>query len=175
MTATKEDLNKQVDELKSASAAAPAPAASNPMANMAGLMKAGMAQHEQEQLLLLEARLHLTPEQIAAVKAAMDEEGKRGEEMAAKMLAGGKIDPQALADLKNFKSVDQTLKDILSPDQKTEYQQMKTDQKNSSAESMASIQMNQMAPVASAERTAKGPGRGRSLSNPIGFAGSGLD
>ena len=147
LSVTKEELKKQVDNLQSASPGTPAPAATNPMTNMAGLMKAGMAQHEQEQLLLLESRLHLTPEQIAAVKVAMDEEGKRGEEMAAKMFSGEKMDPQAMADMKNIKSVDQTLKDILTPDQKAEYQQMKTDQKNSSAESMASMQMNQMAPL----------------------------
>jgi hypothetical protein len=117
------------------------------MVGMAGMMKAGMAQHYEEQLLMLESRLHLTPEQIAAVKAAMDAEGKRGEEMAAKMFSGGKIDPQAMADLKNFKSVDQTLKAILTPEQQTEYAQMQTDQKNSAAETMASVQMNQLAPL----------------------------
>jgi hypothetical protein len=145
LTASKEDLKKQVDELKSASAAATAP--TNPMAGMAGMMKAGMAQHNQEQLILLKSRLHLTPEQEAAVKTALDDEGRRGEEMASKMFAGGKIDPQTMAGLKNIKSVDQTLNEILSPDQKTAYQQMKTDQKNSAAETMASTQMNQMAPL----------------------------
>jgi len=147
LTSTKEDLTRQVDELKSASSAAPAPSAPNPMAGMAGMMKAGMAQHDQEQLLLLESRLHLTPEQIVAVKAAMDEEAKRGEEMAAKMFAGGKIDPQTMADLKNIKSVDQTLNDILTPDQKTAYQQMQAEEKTSSQESTAVFQMNQLAPL----------------------------
>jgi len=107
-----------------------------------------MAQHYQEQLLLLKSRLHLTPEQEATLKVAMDNEGKRTEEMSSKMFGGGKIDPEAMAaDFKNVKSVDQTLNDILSPDQKTEYQQMKTDQKNSAAEMMATVQMNQIAPL----------------------------
>ena len=147
LTSTKDDLQKQVDDLKSNSPSAPASGPANPMVGMAGMMKAGMAQHYEEQLLMLESRLHLTPEQIAAVKASMDAEGKRGEEMAAKMFSGGKIDPQAMADLKNFKSVDQTLKAILTPEQQTEYAQMQTDQKNSAAETMASVQMNQLAPL----------------------------
>jgi len=146
LTSSKADLQKQVDDLKSG-ASPNAPAQANPMAGMAGLMKAGMAQHEEEQLLLLESRLHLTPDQIAAVKAAMDDEAKRGEEMAAKMFSTGKIDPQAMADLKSQKSVDQTLDAILSPDQKAAYAQMKTDQKNSAAETMASVQMDQLAPL----------------------------
>ena len=147
LTSTKEDLKKQLDDLKSASPGAVAPAAANPLAGMAGMMKVGMAQHYQEQLTLLKSRLHLTPDQEAAVKAAMDEEGKRAEEMASKMFSGGKIDPQTMADLKSQKSVDQTLNDILTPDQKTAYQQMKTDQKNDAAETAASVQMNQIAPL----------------------------
>ena len=147
LTSTKEDLKKQLNDLKGASPDTVAPPASNPMAGMDGMMKAGMAQHYEEQLLLLKSRLHLTPEQEALVKAAMDEESKRGEEMAAKMLYGGKIDPQAMADLKNIKTVDQTLDSILNPDQKTAYQQLQTDQKNSNAEMGATVEMNQLAPL----------------------------
>ena len=107
LTATKDDLKKQVEELKTSATATSAPAAvPNPLAGMAGIMKTAMAQHTQEQLLLLESRLHLTPDQQAAVKAALDNEAKRAEEMQARMFAGGKIDPQTMADMKNFKSVE---------------------------------------------------------------------
>ena len=109
LTASKDALKKQVDELQTSAPAATAPA--NPLAGMAGIMKAGMAQHTEEQLLLLESRLHLTPDQIVAVKAALDEESKRGEEMAAKMFSGGKMDPQAIAaEFKDVKSVDPNVK-----------------------------------------------------------------
>jgi hypothetical protein len=82
------------------------------------------------------------------VKAAMDEEAKRAEEMTAKMFSGAKVDPQAMAaEYKDVKSVDQTLNDILAPDQKTAYQQMKTDQKNSATEMMVSVEMNQISPL----------------------------
>ena len=97
--------------------------------------------------------LHLTPEQEVAVKAAMENETKLGQEMMAKF-GSGKMDPhnpQNMADLKAMtegnKSVDQTLKDILTPDQKTEYQQMQTEQKNSAQESMATSQTSQLAPL----------------------------
>ena len=153
LTSTKDELKKQLDQVQSAAAPAPAPA--NPMAGMAGLMKAGMQQHNDEQLLLMEARLHLTPEQIVAVKAALEAQSKQGEEIAAKMFSGGKMDAQAMADLKNVKTLDQTLNDILTPDQKTAYQKMKTDQKNSAAETVASYEVNQMAPLLSLSDTQK--------------------
>jgi len=122
---------------------------------MAGAMKAGMAQHYREELLLLSSRLHLTPEQQQALKAAMDEEAANGEEMASKILAGGKIDPQAMNDLKGTKTVDQTLDDILTPDQKTAYQQIKTEEKNTAAETMATIEMSQFSPMLQLSDTQK--------------------
>jgi len=144
LTEAKDNLRKELNDLRGASPDGPAPTAANPLAGMAGMMKAGMAQHEEEQLLLLKARLHLTPEQEAQAKEAMDEEAKRGEEMAAKMFAGGKIDPKTMADLKNQQTVDQTLKAILDPEQQAEYTQMKADQKNSAAETAATLQVNQL-------------------------------
>jgi hypothetical protein len=156
LTATKEDLKKQVDELKSAtppSAPAPDAPASN---SMAGIVKAQFEQRTATQMQLLKARLHLTPDQEAAVQAAMDAEAKRTEEMTAKIMAGGKVDMQALtAEMKDTKSVEQTLNDILTPDQKTAYQQMKTEQKNSSAETSASFEMNQVAPLLQLNDTQK--------------------
>jgi hypothetical protein len=146
LTSSKDDLVHQLTALKNASVTTPAPSAPNPM--MAGMMKAGMEQQHQERLLLLKTRLHLTPEQEAAVKAAMDDEAKLGEEMMSKMGSGGKIDPQTMAAMgQGIKTVAQALDDILTPDQKTAYQQMQTEQKNSAQASMAVSQMNQLAPL----------------------------
>jgi hypothetical protein len=151
LTSSKEDLTHQLDALKSASATDTTPSAPNPVA--AGMMKAGEAQYNQQRLFLLKTRLHLTPEQEAAVKAAMEQENKLGEEMMAKF-SSGKVDPrdpQTMTDLKamteDTKTVDQTLNDILTPDQKTAYQQMQTDQQNSAQESMALSETNQLAPL----------------------------
>jgi len=150
LTATKQDLQHQVDDLKSAAAAPVAPAMPAlpgfNSASMAGIVKAQIANRNKEKFDRLVARLHLTDEQQATLKEAMDAEDKRTEEMTAKMFAGGKIDPTAVAaEMKGTKSVDQTLNDILTPDQKTTYTQMKSDEKTNNAEAMASLEMNQMA------------------------------
>ena len=154
LTSTKEEFKKQLDDLKS-SATASTPAPTDASSSMSSLIKAQLTQMSDQKLLLLESRLHLTPDQIAAVKAAIDAESKKGEEMATKMMSGGKIDAQSMADLKNIKSVDQTLNEILTPDQKTAYEQMKTEQKSSTAETMASFEMNQMAPLLQLSETQK--------------------
>jgi len=147
LISTKQDLQKQVDDLKTASTA-PAPAAVPVQsAGMANIMEAGLAQHIEQELLLLKTRLHLTPDQELAVKFALEAEAERAKEMTAKMFSGGKIDPQTMADIKNAKTVDQTLNDILTPDQKTAYQQIQTDQKNSAVEMAATVEVNQMSPL----------------------------
>lgn len=146
LSASKADLQKQLDAAKTAAAApAPAPAQQNP--GFSAMMKAGMEQQIATKLLMLKTRLHLTPEQEAAVKQALEEENKRGAEMVAKMMSGGKIDPQAMANMKGVTSLDQTLNQILTPDQQAAYTQMKTDQKNSAAEMMASVELNQLSPL----------------------------
>jgi len=128
LTTRNDQLKHQIEQSPASDAATASPA--TPAATpMAGIMKAAIAQQNQQKLLLLESRLHLTPEQDAAVKAAM---------------AGGKVDPQSLT---GFKSVDQALDDILTPDQKTTYAQMKTEEKSGAAETMASSEMNQVAPL----------------------------
>ena len=143
LSSTNEKLKQQV--ASAAQAPAPAAAPANPFANMGGVIKEYMAK-QSEAKLRSSLKAPLSPEQEAAVKAAMDEQDKRSGEMTAKMFSGGKVDPQATADIKAHKSVDQTLDEILNPEQKTQYQQIKTDEKNSAAELMASVEMNQMAP-----------------------------
>ena len=110
---------------------------------MAAMIKVAMKQQHEQQLQILIKRLHLTPDQIAQVEAAYDAQDKNAEDMAAKMFSGGKIDPQSIS---QAKSVAQTLDAILTPDQKTAYQQVQADQKSNSAETMASMQLNQMSP-----------------------------
>jgi hypothetical protein len=144
LASTKDALQKQVDDFKgqaATTATAPKPLPSNFMSNM---IKAHMDQQREQRFQLLKERLHLTPEQAAALKAAMDAESKFATDAAAAMMSGGKIDTSRPP---GFKSVDQTLNDMLSPDQKTAYEQLKTDEKNSSAETLATFQMNQVAPM----------------------------
>ena len=156
LSASNEKLKQQI----ASAAPAPASTATSPMnpfgANMGGMMKEILANKSTARLELLKTRLHLTDEQVALVKAAMDEQDKNAQEMTAKMFSGGKIDAQAVAaQLKGQKTVDQTLDDILNPQQKTDYEQMKTDEKNSAAETMASVEMNQFAPALQLSETQK--------------------
>ncbi|MEJ0000402.1 MAG: hypothetical protein WDO13_15340 [Verrucomicrobiota bacterium] len=150
LIATKDDLKQKL----AAASAAPAPAATPAFpgiapGTMSKIVSDQVAQQQKTRLRLLETRLHLTPEQVAAVEAAMDAEGKRTQALAAKMLGGGKVDPQDLMkDIGSVKSVDQVLNDILTPDQKTAYQQVQTEQKNNAAEMMASTQLNQVESLA---------------------------
>jgi hypothetical protein len=156
LSATNDKLKQQVASAAQTTAT-PAAFPINPFGgNMGGMVKEMMARESDAKFLLLKSRLHLTPEQETAVKAAMDEDSKRMEKMTSTMLAGGKIDPQAAAaDFKNVKTLDQTLDEILTPEQKTEYQQMKTDEKTSAAETMASVELNQMVPALQLSDTQK--------------------
>jgi chromosome segregation ATPase len=140
LSSKNDDLKNQVEELKQNSTTGGAAPAANPMANM---MQAGLEQQFRQKLLVLKSRLHLTPDQEATVTAAMDEELKRMEAM----FAGGKIDPQAMANLQGANSLDKTLDSILTPDQKATYQQIQTDEKNSAVETMANYELNQMTPL----------------------------
>lgn len=154
LTAHNNELKRQMDELKTASTAASGNTASAPDSFMGMIktqIKSQTEQRNQEKLSLLKSRLNLTPEQEAAIKAAMDQEAKRLQEMSGRMLQGGKIDPQALAkemnDPNKPKSVEQTTNDILTPDQKTGYQQIEDDERKSSAETSATFEMNSVSPA----------------------------
>jgi hypothetical protein len=144
LTAHNNELKRQVEELKNTGSQSPL--TPNPMA---GFVKAQLIHQQEEKLLLLKSRLNLTPEQEAAVKEAMDEEGKLQETLTNRIMQGGKVDPQSIKDLglNHPKTVDQVLKDVLTPDQKTAYQQMQDDQKKNQAETMATLEMNQVAPA----------------------------
>jgi chromosome segregation ATPase len=145
LSSTNEKLKQQVEIAAQAPTLAAAPA--NPFANMGGAMKEYMARQSESKFQLLVSKLHLSVDQQAALKAAMDDENKRNQEMTGKMFSGGKIDPQAMADLKSHKTVDETMNEILNPEQKTQYKQIETDEKNSAAETVASVEMNQFAPA----------------------------
>jgi len=139
-----EDLKKQVDELKNAAPATPAAVpAVNPVVALAGMMRGGF--QTQQRLFLLQARLHLTPEQAARIKAAMDADATARRDLMRQMFRdNGKVDPQAAA---AANTLDQALAAVLTPQQQAAYQQVVADEKASRAETMASVQMNQIAPL----------------------------
>ncbi len=149
LQATNDDLRKQIEDLKSgapASGMAAGGVTVNPLTVagiMRGMMRSGM--QGQNRMLLLQTRLHLTPDQAAKIKAAMDADNRaRGEAMRAMFRNGGKPDPNAAPPAN---SLDQTLVATLSPSQQMEYKKVQADEQTSRAETAATIQMDQMAPL----------------------------
>jgi hypothetical protein len=96
-------------------------------------------------MFLLQSRLHLTPDQAAKIKAAMDADGKARREVMQQMFRNnGKVDPQAAA---AANTLDKTLASVLTPEQQTAYQQVQADEKTSRADTSATVQVNQVAPL----------------------------
>jgi len=148
LIASKNKLEKQAnDETNAPGITMPVPQGFS-SSDMAGIMKQQLAQMNDEKLRMWESRLHLTPEQVAKLRAAMDAESDRAQAMGAKMFSGQKVDIQSMMkDAGKFKSVEQTLQDILTPDQKTAYKAVQAEQKKTQAETTASMEMNQVAPL----------------------------
>jgi hypothetical protein len=149
------ELRKQLDDLKNA----PAPEATmqplNPVTLaglVAGMFRGGNFQ-AQQRMFLLKTRLKLTPDQEATVKAAMDADQKARRELGRQIFQqGGKIDPQAAA---NANTLDKTLAAVLTPAQQTAYQQVQNDEKVSRADTSATTQVNQVAPLLQLSDTQK--------------------
>jgi hypothetical protein len=118
----------------------------NPMAligTIRGMMRAGM--QGQARMLLLQTRLHLTPDQSAKIKAAMDADGKARRELMQQMFRNnGKIDPAAAA---QANTLDQTLATVLTPEQQAAYKQVQSDEQASRADTAATVQVDQMMPL----------------------------
>jgi len=145
LAAANADLKRQLDEAKKATGTA-APAL-NPVTlggMVMGMFRGGGFQ-SQQRMFLLQSRLHLTPDQATAIKAAMDADAKARRDVMQQMYRdGGKVDPQAAA---NANTLDKTLASVLTPDQQTAYQQVQADEKTSRADTAATVQMNQVAPL----------------------------
>jgi Spy/CpxP family protein refolding chaperone len=145
LVASNEDLKRQLDEAKKAPPVVTAPPV-NPM-TLAGIM-AGMFRggyQNQQKLSILQSRLHLTAEQTAAIKAAMDADNKARRSVMQQMFRNnGKVDPALAA---SADTLDATLNNVLSPDQKTAYQQVQSDEQTSRADTEATVQVNQIAPL----------------------------
>jgi hypothetical protein len=113
---------------------------------MMGMMRGGGGPFQAEQrMFTMQARLHLTPDQAAKVKAAMDADQKaRRDLMRQRFQNGGKIDP-AVAAAAN--TLDKTLASVLTYQQQADYQKLQTDEKAARAETMATSQVNGVMPL----------------------------
>jgi len=144
-----DDLKKQLASGGTAPApAAAAPPAINPLA-LAGMvmgMRGGF--QTQQQLLLLKTRLHLTPEQEAKIKAAMETEAQARRAVMQQMFRNnGKVDPQTTAGAPQPDALQLTLATVLTPDQQAQYQQVQAEEQASRADTAATVQINQVAPL----------------------------
>jgi Spy/CpxP family protein refolding chaperone len=96
-------------------------------------------------MFLLQTRLHLTPDQAAKIKAAMDADAQAHRTLMQQAFRNnGQVDPAAAA---KADTLDQTLATVLTPEQQTAYQQVQADEEASRADMAATMQVDQMAPL----------------------------
>ena len=175
LQASNDDLKKQLAEAKAAPAPVAPPPEINPLTlseTMRGLMRGGF-QNQGQRLFLLQTRLHLTPEQANAIKAAMQADARTRGEIMRQMFGGGRggrgggggpggggpggggpgggpggapgtVDP-ALAAKAN--TLDQTLSTVLTPQQRIAYQQVQAEEQAARVDTQVVAQINQMAPL----------------------------
>jgi hypothetical protein len=149
LTSQNDDLRKQLDAAKGAPSAAPAepPVSINTLAGlMMGMMRGGGGPFQaQQRLFVMQARLKLTPDQAAKIKAAMDADQKaRRDLMRQRFQNGGKVDPAAAA---AANTLDATLKTVLTYQQQADYQKLQADEKAARAETTATTQVNNVMPL----------------------------
>ena len=147
LSASNADLRKQIAALKAAPPAAAAPL--NPMTlagMMMGMMRGGGGPFQaQQRLFVMQSRLKLTPDQSAAIKAAMDADNQaRRNLLRQRFQNGGKVDPAAAA---AADTLDKTLATVLSPYQQTQYQQLQADENAARAETSATSQVDGVMPL----------------------------
>jgi len=141
-------LKKELEDAKQGApvAATPPPQNLSAIAGIIGGMMRGGQFNQAQRMFLLQKRLKLTPEQNAAILAAMDADNKNRRDAMKKMFDnGGKTDPAAPQ--QNLNSLDKTLQTVLTPAQQAQYAQLQSDEKASRSEIAATVQVNQMAPL----------------------------
>lgn len=166
-----EDLKHQLEDSKKAGDPAATQQQINPAMLAAMIMGMGRGGLQvQQRMFLLKTRLHLTQEQASAIQAAMQADATQRRELMRQMFRGGNgngpggpggaggnaggtnAPPQTPA---NINTLDQTLATVLTPEQQTAYQQVQADENNSRADTMATTQMNQIAPLLQLSDTQK--------------------
>jgi len=146
LSASNEDLRKQLAALKSTPTASPQLNPVTLAGMLMGMMRGGGGPFQaQQRLFVMQKRLNLTPDQAAKIKAAMDADNKaRRDLMRQRFQNGGKVDPAAAA---AADTLDSTLATVLSPDQQAQYQQLQADEKAARAETSATAQIDGVMPL----------------------------
>lgn len=110
-----------------------APVKNHPFGNA---MSSAIKMLFQQKLIAMKTRLKLSPEQESQIDAILKEEAGFVE----KTTSG-----DHKMDVKNPPNFDKQIMAVLTPEQTGEFQKMQTEEKNTAAESMATLQMNQVA------------------------------
>jgi Spy/CpxP family protein refolding chaperone len=162
------DLRKQLEEAKSSTAtvAAPPPTVEPNISTLAGLMMGMMRGgggpfQAQQRLFTMQARLKLTPDQAAKIKAAMDADNQARREMMRQRFGGGRGGPGGggpngggnnggAATANATPATDnlpKTLASVLTYQQQADYQKLQADEKAAQAETSATSQVNGVMPL----------------------------
>ncbi|MBI5821579.1 MAG: hypothetical protein HZA88_21630 [Verrucomicrobia bacterium] len=121
------------------------PAAAPRRAGMGKMIAVAVRQQADLKLAALKSRLRLTDEQAAAVQALLSKQAEQQAEMASKMY-DGKLTAEDMSSGAKF-NLDEQLKQILTPEQWTGYQQYKTDEQRQQVQLATQAELMQLSPV----------------------------
>lgn len=114
-------------------------------AGMGKMISVAIRQQAEMKLAAMKSRLHLTDEQAEAVRELLGKQADQQAEMASKMFEG-KLTQQEMSSSTKF-DLDGQLKQILTPDQLTGYQQYKTEEQRQQMQMAAQAELMQLSPV----------------------------
>jgi hypothetical protein len=112
---------------------------------MKGLMEAALQQQLDGKLGLMKTKLNLTPEQETAIRGILEKQFGQGRALAEKMMTG-KATQEELADVTQQQqgNPEQAIKDLLSPEQQTAYDELQVEERRNNARLMANTELLQM-------------------------------
>lgn len=114
-------------------------------AGMGKMIAVAVRQQADLKLAALKSRLRLTDEQAAAVQALLSKQADQQAEMASKMY-DGKLTAEDMSSGAKL-NLDEQLKQILTPEQWTGYQQYKTDEQRQQVQLATQAELMQLSPV----------------------------
>ncbi|MBI5687706.1 MAG: hypothetical protein HZC54_21765 [Verrucomicrobia bacterium] len=139
------EIERQVTDLAKPEPPAGAGAAGPRPAGMGKMIAVAVRQQAEMKMAALKSRLHLTDEQAAAVQELLKKQTDQSVEMASKMFEG-KLTAEDMKSRPTFDFEGQ-LKQVLTPDQWTGYQQYKTEEQRQQIQMASQAEMMQLSPM----------------------------
>ncbi|MBI5821894.1 MAG: hypothetical protein HZA88_23215 [Verrucomicrobia bacterium] len=119
-------------------------AASPRAAGMGKMVSTALRQQAELKLAAMKSRLHLTDEQVEAVRELLGKQTEQQAEMASRVF-GGKLTQEDMSSATKF-DLDGQLKQVLTPDQWTGYRQYKTEEQRQQMQMAAQAELMQLSP-----------------------------